>query len=1029
MNGYRVIGGSLNTCPPLFSSDGRYVWVSNSRVIFCIAVGSSNGGCNNVTGGGCDENPKTKKKSHIHGGRGGLSSDDTVENSFAGTTATSYPRPLQELHGHEADVSCLVWLDEKRDLLASSSLDGTVRVWVVVCEDEIHNNASQRPRCTRILRFESSVFFLHSLSHPPVEVGAKSGEGCTILVMKATSSRATKRRKCRESLEERKETAANKGNHKHESEGLERLCDRRKLEAPQEEVGNKIKRTKVELRKRAIGDKEGNPPPSRGSSDTVNDDGIGGVETCESSQCEPTHRTCSLSDIQENKCGHNNHKWEVLSVCLGKAVETEGGGEEEKNMELQKWSSVPLFRSVRTSKGSVPLCATFLHGTNEFLAVSRGCGLMVVSLATSQGAYQQSPPHLWEPDLLSLGIPSGGKGRVVTAIAGSVTGAIATGHYDGTITIWHGMGAAAEQALLLSRSSGRPTTPPSSLVTVVTTHWHAHAVSCLYFSPDGKFLLSGGEEGVLVQWNLVIGSKSFLPRLGGALFHVRQSKDGVHAAVAVKDNSLKLIRIASWSICWELRGLALAPPSDVEDFTGAIRLITNGISVEGSVDSSNLVAVNGLPGHIQFYDVALDALVENLEVTTYNRVSRTEELKSRPPVVRLVCFSPTGDRMVTVDSRFRGTTATVWELKFWNRGRDKGKFTVDTLLRSPHDGPLVEALYHPYSDFVVTLSKDGVYKTWELKQEKYQKEEASLAPRGQWVASRSVRFKVGLKAFGAALSGDGSVLAVSHGRVVALWESTAARLLGTLTVATMEPVHNLCFPSFRTALIGTGEGSLISWDLRSLRPSWYYESADVRCLAPVSFGASQGTGLFVISISLWEENEVDSVLKAKEQSLGVGLAPIGPGIRKIEAVVPPLHLKLPKKKQHEGSSQIGLKADLIQFDLPPTSSFIAAESTFNANTLNLSDPSLLLEPYLIGQLGRGIGVSSSSALSSASATQVVKPNEEFKDSTTTMSPVSRRENIKPSVAAPTSHTTTTTTFSKDELMKVLIIASSPQSHK
>ncbi len=60
--------------------------------------------------------------------------------------------------------------------------------------------------------------------------------------------------------------------------------------------------------------------------------------------------------------------------------------------------------------------------------------------------------------------------------------------------------------------------------------------------------------------------------------------------------------------------MALAPPSDVEDFTEAIRLITNGINVESSVDSSNLVAVNGLPGHIQFYDVTLDALVENLEV-------------------------------------------------------------------------------------------------------------------------------------------------------------------------------------------------------------------------------------------------------------------------------------------------------------------------------------------------------------------------------------------------------------------------------
>ncbi len=60
--------------------------------------------------------------------------------------------------------------------------------------------------------------------------------------------------------------------------------------------------------------------------------------------------------------------------------------------------------------------------------------------------------------------------------------------------------------------------------------------------------------------------------------------------------------------------MALAPPSDVEDFTEAIRLITNGINVEGSVDANNLIAINGLPGHVQFYDVALDALVENLEV-------------------------------------------------------------------------------------------------------------------------------------------------------------------------------------------------------------------------------------------------------------------------------------------------------------------------------------------------------------------------------------------------------------------------------
>ncbi len=60
--------------------------------------------------------------------------------------------------------------------------------------------------------------------------------------------------------------------------------------------------------------------------------------------------------------------------------------------------------------------------------------------------------------------------------------------------------------------------------------------------------------------------------------------------------------------------MALTPPGEVEDFTEAIRLITNGIDVEGSTVSSNIVAVNGLPGYVQFYDTALDTLVENLEV-------------------------------------------------------------------------------------------------------------------------------------------------------------------------------------------------------------------------------------------------------------------------------------------------------------------------------------------------------------------------------------------------------------------------------
>ncbi|CAN0527502.1 unnamed protein product, partial [Ectocarpus sp. 8 AP-2014] len=48
-------------------------------------------------------------------------------------------------------------------------------------------------------------------------------------------------------------------------------------------------------------------------------------------------------------------------------------------------------------------------------------------------------------------------------------------------------------------------------------HWHAHPVRCMAVAPDGVQLFSGGEEAVLVQWNLSKGTKAFLPRLGAPL--------------------------------------------------------------------------------------------------------------------------------------------------------------------------------------------------------------------------------------------------------------------------------------------------------------------------------------------------------------------------------------------------------------------------------------------------------------------------------------------------------------------------------
>jgi NET1-associated nuclear protein 1 (U3 small nucleolar RNA-associated protein 17) len=72
---------------------------------------------------------------------------------------------------------------------------------------------------------------------------------------------------------------------------------------------------------------------------------------------------------------------------------------------------------------------------------------------------------------------------------------VAVGNDKGKITLHHDVGGA-----------GAPV--PS------TYHWHSHAVASVVFNSDGTYMLSGGEEAVLVIWQLETGAKRTLPRLG-----------------------------------------------------------------------------------------------------------------------------------------------------------------------------------------------------------------------------------------------------------------------------------------------------------------------------------------------------------------------------------------------------------------------------------------------------------------------------------------------------------------------------------
>jgi NET1-associated nuclear protein 1 (U3 small nucleolar RNA-associated protein 17) len=96
----------------------------------------------------------------------------------------------------------------------------------------------------------------------------------------------------------------------------------------------------------------------------------------------------------------------------------------------------------------------------------------------------------------------------------------ATGDAVGQIRLWYCLNG-RPVANQNTRSNGNK-------AQTTTMHWHAHAVSSLAFTSNGAYLVSGGEESVVVVWQLHSGKREFVPRVGApiACITVRRTASG-----------------------------------------------------------------------------------------------------------------------------------------------------------------------------------------------------------------------------------------------------------------------------------------------------------------------------------------------------------------------------------------------------------------------------------------------------------------------------------------------------------------------
>ncbi|KIJ22075.1 hypothetical protein PAXINDRAFT_95508, partial [Paxillus involutus ATCC 200175] len=119
----------------------------------------------------------------------------------------------------------------------------------------------------------------------------------------------------------------------------------------------------------------------------------------------------------------------------------------------------------------------------------------------------------------------------------------ATGDAQGVVRLWYCLESDLVKVVGVEKRSQTS-----------TLHWHAHAVSSVAFTPNGAYLLSGGDESVLVIWQLHSGKREFVPRVGSPIKSIAVSParaseeeyllglaDASHAFVS--SSTLKLSRL------------------------------------------------------------------------------------------------------------------------------------------------------------------------------------------------------------------------------------------------------------------------------------------------------------------------------------------------------------------------------------------------------------------------------------------------------------------------------------------------------
>jgi NET1-associated nuclear protein 1 (U3 small nucleolar RNA-associated protein 17) len=333
--------------------------------------------------------------------------------------------------------------------------------------------------------------------------------------------------------------------------------------------------------------------------------------------------------------------------------------------------------------------------------------------------------------------------------------AVAIGNREGQVHLYSNL-----SAMFGSAAKAKPPLPQ-------ILHWHRFPVSAVKFSKDGNYLVTGGQETVLVLWQLATSKKQFLPHLTSGIERIIISPNGANYALQMADNSIMVLNTSELKAVAHFPGLQLAVQRGGKA-TDSLRSLPKAAAVMHplkhrqvlltvpSAISQKSADASSRP-FLQTFDldngrhISRQALTRN-NVTDFNESPEGNPIV--PPDVTSIAISHDGKWLATVDewapptsdlkhvivesdahskdpARAHGTNdeqnlRKEVHLKFWQWDDAQGIWMLNTRADKPHActagahlgaeaGRVLKLAADPSALGFVTVGEDNSVKTWRPK--------------------------------------------------------------------------------------------------------------------------------------------------------------------------------------------------------------------------------------------------------------------------------------------------------------------------